>query len=311
MRPTIYIPSFNGRERLAALLESLREQTRPADVVVVDNASSDGSQEMVRERYEEVRLIELEQNLGFGTALNRGVAAVVGDPIILLNADVVCPADFLAALLDRASAGAEMVAAVLVSEREPGRIDSAGVIADRTLMAFDYLHGEPADAAKQAPPPLGPTGGAALYRRACFETVGGFDERIFLYYEDVDLALRMRRAGAGCELAGEAAAVHAYSQSLGAGSATKYGYTGWTRGYMLARYGVLGRPRDAARALAAEATICAGQAVVDHTLAGLKGRVRGWRSGRRLPRRQAPADQLLDLSLRQALALRRRRRGSP
>ena len=126
-----------------------------------------------------------------------------GDPVILLNNDVVCEPRFLEALLEPAAAGAEMVAGVLLTERDPRFIDSAGVIADRTLMGFDYLNGEPREAAEAAAAPLGPTGGAALYSRAAFDAVGGFDERIFLYYEDLDLALRLRarrrplRAGAG------------------------------------------------------------------------------------------------------------------
>ena len=121
-----------------------------------------------------------------------------------------------------------------------------------------------------------------------FEAVGGFDERIFLYYEDLDLALRMAAAGARCRLAPEARALHAYSASLGAGSGEKYARTGWSRGYMLRRYGVMSRPRDAARVLATEGAICAGQLLMDRTAAGLRGRLRGWREGGRpaTPRRQ-------------------------
>ncbi len=119
---------------------------------------------------------------------------------MLLNNDAAAEPRFVEALLDGLGAGVDSVAGVMLQERDPGLIDSAGVVADRTLMGFDYLHGEPVAAAASAPAPLGPTGGAALYRREAFEAVGGFDERIFLYYEDLDLALRLaaarwRRAG--------------------------------------------------------------------------------------------------------------------
>jgi GT2 family glycosyltransferase len=184
------------------------------------------------------------------------------------------------------------------------------VIADRTLMGFDYLHGKPREDAATAPAPLGPTGGAALFSRAAFDAVGGFDERIFLYYEDLDLALRLRAGGARCELAPDAAAVHAYSQTLGAASGAKYARTGWSRGYMLRRYGVMGRPRDALRVLAAEGAICAGQLLRDRTAKGLGGRLRGWRDARGLPRRAHPSGEgLAELSLGEALAQRRARRG--
>jgi hypothetical protein len=311
LQTTIYIPNLDGRPRLAPLMESLRAQTTPTEVVIVDNGSTDGSQEMLRAEYPEVELIELGENIGFGPALNRAVAATAGDPVVLLNNDVVCEPRFLEALLEPTATGAEMVAGVLLSERDPRLIDSAGVIADRTLMGFDYLNGERREALEAAPPPLGPTGGAALFSRAAFDAVGGFDERIFLYYEDLDLALRLRAQGARCELAPQAAAVHAYSQTLGAASGAKYARTGWSRGYMLRRYGVMGRPRDALRVLAAEGAICAGQIVKDRTAKGLGGRLRGWRDARGLPRRGAGAEGLSELSLGAALALRRARRGPP
>jgi N-acetylglucosaminyl-diphospho-decaprenol L-rhamnosyltransferase len=187
-----------------------------------------------------------------------------------------------------------MVAGVLVQEATPDRIDSAGVVADRTLMGFDYLHGEPLEAARQAPAPLGPTGGAALYRRAAFDAAGGFDERIFLYYEDLDLALRMSGAGARCRLAPEARALHAYSASLGANSGEKFAHTGWSRGYMM-------------RALAAEGAICAGQLLMDRTTRGIGARLRGWRDAAGLEPRLADNADLLDISLPQALSLRRQR----
>jgi GT2 family glycosyltransferase len=176
-------------------------------------------------------------------------------------------------------------------------------------MGFDYLHDEPVAAAAAAPDPLGPTGGAALYRRAAFEAVGGFDERIFLYYEDLDLALRLAAAGGRCRLAPEARALHAYSASLGAANASKYARTGWSRGYMLRRYGVMRHPDLALRALACEGAICAGQLLKDRTAAGFSGRLRGWRDGAMGERREVNGAPLLDLSVREALALRRLRRG--
>lgn len=308
MRPAVYIPNFNGGELLGRALASLRAQTREVDVVVVDNASSDGSDELVAERFPEVTLLRLGENLGFGRSLNRAVAAHPGDPVILFNNDAEAEPTFVEALLEGHGDGVDMVAGVLVQERDPGLIDSAGVQADRTLMGFDHLHGEPLAAALDGPDPLGPTGGAALYRHAAFEAVGGFDERIFLYYEDLDLALRLAARGGHCRLAGEARALHAYSASLGAASGAKYARTGWSRGYMLRRYGVMRDPRLALRTLACEAAICAGQLLRDRTAAGLRGRVRGYRAGAGLEGETA-GGPLLDISAREALALRRARRG--
>jgi N-acetylglucosaminyl-diphospho-decaprenol L-rhamnosyltransferase len=305
----VYIPNFNGERWLPRTLQSLRDQTERVDVVVVDNGSDDASVEAARADFPEVTVIELGQNLGFGTALNRAVAAHPAEAVILVNSDVECEPDFCKALLGSLEDGIEMVAAVLLQEGSPGLIDSAGVVADRTLMGFDYLHGEPAAAAADAPPPLGPTGGAALYRRAAFEAVGGFDERIFLYYEDLDLALRIAAGGGRCALAPAARGLHAYSASLGAASGRKYAATGWSRGYMLRRYGVMGEPGRALRVLACEGAIGLGQVLRDHTAAGIGGRLRGYRAGGGLPRRESGSAPLLPIGWREALALRRRRRG--
>jgi N-acetylglucosaminyl-diphospho-decaprenol L-rhamnosyltransferase len=309
MRPAVYIPNYNGSERIGRALRSLRQQSRPIDVVVVDNGSTDGSPALIREEFPEVAVLALERNLGFGPAINRAVREHPADPLILLNNDVEAAPRFVEAMLDANAEGVRSVAGVLLQERAPELIDSAGVVADRTLMGFDHLHGEPLEAAAGAADPLGPTGGAALYDRAAFEAVGGFDERIFLYYEDLDLALRMAAAGAACRLAPGATAVHAYSASLGATSGRKFAHTGWSRGYVLRRYGVMSRPGPALRVLACEGALCAGQLLLDRTGKGIGGRLRGWRAGGGLGRRDLHGVPLLDLSMREALERRRRRRG--
>jgi len=309
VRPAIYIPNFNGAEHLPRALRSLRGQTRPIEVVVADNGSTDGSASLIRDEFPEVFLLELGQNLGFGRALNRAVGERPADPVILLNNDVECEPRFVEALLDSLDEATQMVAGVLLQEADPALIDSAGVVADRTLMGFDYLHGEPLEKAGEAADPLGPTGGAALYRRAAFEAVGGFDERIFLYYEDLDLALRLAGAGGRCRLAAEARALHAYSASLGAKTGEKFARTGWSRGYMLRRYGVMSQPARALRTLACETAICTGQLLMDRTARGITGRLRGWRDGSAALLLDTNGAPLLDISMSEALRLRRRRRG--
>lgn len=301
--PTVYIPTLNGGENLCRCLESLERQTVAPLVVVADNGEGEGSAAMLAERFPEVNRVGFGRNLGFGNALNRAIREVGDGPVVLLNDDAVAEPQLIEELL-AASGRAELVAAVLLSERDPTRIDSAGVVVDQTLMAFDHLCGQPVEALETASGPMGPTGGAALYDRDAFEAVGGFDERIFLYYEDVDLALRMRGEGARCALAPAARAVHGYSLTLGAGSARKHAMTGWSRGYLMRRYGITARPSLAAQALAREAAICAGQLLRSRTLAGARGRIDGWRAGKDLPPRALPPDAAERLGLGRALALR-------
>jgi len=301
--PTVYIPTLSGGEKLRRCLESLQQQTVPTQVVVADNGDGEGSAAMLAERFPQVTRVGFGRNLGFGPALNRAIREVGEGPIVLLNDDAVAGPQLIEQLL-AGTEEAELVAAVLLSERDPSRIDSAGVVIDQTLMAFDYLCGAPIDAVDGAADPLGPTGGAALYDRDAFSAVGGFDERIFLYYEDVDLALRMRAEGGRCALAPQARAIHGYSLTLGAGSARKHAMTGWSRGYLMRRYGITARPSLAAQAVAREAAICAGQLLRSRTLAGARGRIEGWRAGKELPPRALPPDAAQRLSLGRALALR-------
>lgn len=305
--PTVYIPTLNGGERLRIVLSALGAQTRSARVVVADNSSGTETASLIEREFPGVERVAMNENLGFGRALNRAIAAVAGDPIILLNDDTVPEPQFIEALLDAAADGVAMVAAVLLSQADPTRIDSAGIIADSTLMAFDYLCGEQTTSLETAPAPLGPTGGAALFARSAFEAVGGFDENIFLYYEDLDLALRVRQAGGDCKLSTEARALHAHSATLGAGSPRKYAFTGWSRGYILRKFGITRHPHLLLRAMAAEGIICAGQLVKTRSASGLTARLRGWRDGHQTDRQPVPTEGLCEMNLAQALALRRQR----
>jgi GT2 family glycosyltransferase len=305
---TVYIPNFDGGERLRRTLESLARQTTPSPVVVVDNASRDDSPDFAAAEFG-AHVVRLEHNIGFGRALNRGVADFPADLLLFVNNDVECEPRFVEILVENA-AHADAVAGVLLQADAHDLIDSAGVVADRTLLAWDYLHGQPAAAAQDAPAPLGPTGGAALVKRDAFERVGGFDETIFAYLEDVDLALRLRSAGAVCTLAPHARAVHRHSSTLGSGSAEKNRLMGWSRGYLLRRYGVLRDPALVVPTLVRELVIVGGQLVVDRNTAGLSGRIAGWSTAQGLPRRPRPPG-LSNVSTLEALRMRSLRRRSP
>ncbi len=243
MDATVVIPTYDGRERLLDALDSLAAQTRPSRVIVVDNASSDGTAEAVAERHPDVRVIRNERNLGFGRAINRAALALDGDgALVLVNNDVVCRPDFLERLLARfEDPRVGMVAGVLVQAADTGRIDSAGIELDRGLGSYDYLWQRPLADVDGAPAPVGPCGGAAAYRLAAYRDLGGFDETFFAYWEDTDLALRFRAAGWECALARDALVEHHHGQTLGATSPAQRRLDAFGRGYLLAKYRV---PRD-------------------------------------------------------------------
>ena len=222
----------------------------------------------------------MERNEGYTRAVNAGARHADGDLIVLLNDDCVCDPGFverITAPIDPA-AGVVMAAGVMRDWHDPSLIDSAGMELDRTLLVFDYLNGEPLSRLRPASPdPIGPSAAAAAFDRSTFLSVGGFDERLFAYWEDVDLVVRLRRLGLRCALAADAIGDHEHSATLGSGSARKNYLMGYGRGYVLRKWQVL-NARRLGPVLVREAVLCAGQAIVDRNVAGVRGRLRGYRS---------------------------------
>ena len=300
------IPTSGRYDLTNECLSHLAQQSRAHTVIVSDNGGDGETAERVAREWPAVRLIRSEQSLGFATACNRGAELGTGDVVVLLNNDVYCRPDWLeqlvAPLEDDLHTGS--VACVLVQAGEQ-LIDSVGLCADRTLAGFPRLVGLPVSHARETAPLLvGPAGAAAAYRRAAWEQVGGLDEAIFAYSEDLDLALRVRAAGWSTALAPDAVGTHVGSATHGHRSARQRRHAGFARGYMLRRYRVL-KGRAALRALTTEAAVVLGDAVISRDLAALSGRVAGWRAASGLPARSAPSDALeRGIGLRESLAWR-------
>ncbi|MCW3018208.1 MAG: hypothetical protein JWN10_516 [Solirubrobacterales bacterium] len=283
------IPTAGRYDLTRDCLSHLARQTHPHTVIVSDNGGSDETAEQLRREWPAVRLIRSADRLSFAAACNRGAHAGEGEVVVLLNNDVYCRPDWLerlvAPLQDEPRTGS--VACLLV---QPGErvIDSVGLCADRTLAGFPRLAGQPVARARDAYPRLaGPAGAAGAYRRTAWDEVGGLDEAIFAYAEDLDLALRLRSAGWDAAAAPEAVGMHLGSATHGHRTAWQRRHAGFARGYLLRRYGVL-RGRQALRALAVEAAVVLGDTLLSHDLAALSGRVSGWRSARGLADRSAP-----------------------
>jgi N-acetylglucosaminyl-diphospho-decaprenol L-rhamnosyltransferase len=303
----VVVPTYNGWELTEACLRHLERQTVEHTVIVSDNASEDGTPDRVRRAFPHVRVVETGGNLGFAVACNAGARAGSSEVIVLLNNDADAAPEFLERLV-RPLAGDPSVATATPVMLRPGGelIDSVGLAADATMAGFPRLQGRPArEAVATTPELLGPSGGAGAYRRTAWERAAGLDERIFIYSEDLDLALRLRAAGWGAALAPAATCIHHGSQTMGKRSAWQRSNGGWARGYLLRRYGVL-RGRFAPRALATEAIVSAGDLVLSRDLVALSSRVRGWREARGLPRHAVPAEGVA-YQIGFAESLRRRR----
>lgn len=306
MNAWVVIPTLDARDLLAETLESLEAQTVRPRVAVVDNGSTDGTAALVADRFPHVRLLRLARNLGFGRAINRAareLPAADGDALVLVNNDVVCEPAFVEELCTAlAEPGVGMAAGVLLQAADPGRVDSAGIELDRTLRSYDYLWNRGVEALAAAPDPVGPCGGAGAYRVEAFRRAGGFDEAFFAYWEDVDLALRLRLAGWRCALAPRARAVHRHGQTLGASSPAQRRLDAFGRGYVLARYRVpKGRPLLRAAVPLVDWPALAAHLVVRREAGPLRERLRGLALGRRRPPLRAPLE-LATVPVRTALA---------
>jgi hypothetical protein len=304
---TVIVPTVNGADRLRDLLATLDRQTVQPEVLVIDNGSPGAVASRACEGHANARAIRLEENAGFSLPVNLGAREAQGEVVVMVNDDCTCDPEFVERLveaLDPAS-GVIMSGGVLRDHHDPSIIETAGMELDPTLLVSDYLNGEPVSRLDDGvADPIGPCGAAAAFDRDAFLDVGGFDERIFAYWEDVDLVLRLRRAGGKCALAPGARGTHRHSTTLGAGSARKDYLAGFGRAYVLRKWGVL-NARRLPGVLARELGVCIGQAIVDRNLAGVRGRVRGYRAAR--PTETYPDELLPDMAKTDTLVALRRR----
>jgi GT2 family glycosyltransferase/glycosyltransferase involved in cell wall biosynthesis len=202
IRIAVVVPNWNGRSWLQACLESIARQTRSAEqTIVVDNGSTDGSLELLREADPPVRVLRLGRNTGFAYAANRGAEAADAEAVALVNTDVVLAPDWLERM-SRALEADEKVAAVackMLDLGDPRFLYDTGDVLRRDGACVQRGRFELDDGRFDEPGEVfGACAGAALYRRTALLETGGFDERFFAYIEDVDLALRLRLAGWRC-----------------------------------------------------------------------------------------------------------------
>jgi N-acetylglucosaminyl-diphospho-decaprenol L-rhamnosyltransferase len=304
MTADVVIPTWRAREMLRRCLLALYADPSQKRVIVVDNASADGTVELVRNEFPDVVLVELHENLGFGRAVNAGVKAGTGPAIVLINNDVLVAPGFVDAIVAPLASPAVGMVAGLTTIPDTELVDGFGIELDRTLAAYNRARRAPVGT------PAGrlamPSGGAAAYRRRAWEAAGGFDEALFAYGEDVDLGLRLRAAGWDAAEAASARGVHLGGATTGVDSPFQRDLAGFARGFLLRRYGIL-RSRAAPRALLIEALVIGWGLVRHRSTVPFTARTRGWRAAARGADRPLPAGTI-EPSIGLAESVRRLRR---
>lgn len=199
----VVIPSWNSAGLLPRCLDSLADQGAELELLVIDNGSTDGSVELLRERG--VPHVSLPENVGFAAAVNLGAARTRAPMVLALNADTVLEPGAVGRLAAALAADSELGGVQpRILQLEPGgegdperaRLYSRGMALSADGRAFEEGAGEAQDSRSAAAREVfGVCGAACLLRRELFERLGGYDERYFAFYEDVDLNVRARIAG--------------------------------------------------------------------------------------------------------------------
>lgn len=196
MRTTVIIPNYNGIAYLENCLSSLRAQEKETfHTIVVDNGSTDGSRELVTEKFSDVQLIALPHNTGFCGAVNTGITAAVTPYVLLLNNDTTADREFVYRMSEAMQEKRVFsVSARMLSMQEPDIIDDAGDLYCALGWAFARGKGKPQDT-HYGSHIFAACGGAVIYRKAVLEKIGLFDENHFAYLEDIDIGYRARIHG--------------------------------------------------------------------------------------------------------------------
>jgi hypothetical protein len=219
-RVVVLILNFNGIEWLKTCVPSVTRSTYPNFIVyVIDNGSTDGSQNFIRTRFPTVRLITFQTNLGFAEAYNRAVAEVKAEYVLFLNNDTsILTRNWIQLLVERLEMNSD-VAAVgckLVTMKDHRLLDSVGVMGIKYWRGFVDIGKYETDHGQYDTPPIEPfasCGAAMLVRKTAFDMVKGFDSKFFAYAEDVDLCWRLRLEGYKVAYEPAAKVAHYYSGS--------------------------------------------------------------------------------------------------
>lgn len=212
-RVTIAVLNYNGRELLDVVLPSVLalRGVKQARVIVIDDGSSDGSPEYIRELWPAIEVLEIPENVGVAAALNRAVAVTGSELLALLNNDIELEPDWLLELTGALDAHPEAASASgkLLRFDDRSTIDAAGDLMLWSGAVINRGHGMPDDGRFDTPQAVfAACAGAALYRRSAFDVVGPFDESFFAYLEDIDWGIRAQLAGLSCRYVPGAVGYH-------------------------------------------------------------------------------------------------------
>ncbi len=214
---SVVLVTYRSRDTIVPCLRHLLQDGSGSEILVVDNASGDGTAELVEELFPSVTVLRSAFNGGFGVASNLGAAAARGEYLVFLNPDTEVAPGWLAPLIDALEADRRvaMVTPKILLLEDRSCINTCGNDVHASGLTLCRGAGLQGDCLSEAAEVGAVSGAAFAMRRDLFQSLGGFDASFFLYMEDTDLSWRARLAGYRCECIPSSLVYHDYSLRFG------------------------------------------------------------------------------------------------
>ena len=214
---TVVIPNYNNKELLNNLLISLSSSISLNQIIIVDNASQDGSADFIKKNYPEIILVENKSNMGFAYAVNQGIRLVKTEFVFLLNNDTLVEEDTISNLIKTINSSPNIfsVSSKMIQYHKQNLLDDVGD--EYTILGWSKRRGYNQEKTRYVEDEevFSACAGAALYRRDIFDEIGFFDENFESYVEDMDLSFRARLHGYKSYYSSKALVYHYGSATTG------------------------------------------------------------------------------------------------
>jgi GT2 family glycosyltransferase len=211
---SIIVLTYNSQHCISRCLDSIIGQDVLSQIVVIDNGSTDDTTRIVESSYPSARLIKHTDNVGYAVGNNLGVEEATHELVVIMNPDVVLMEGAVRELVEPIASGNRIMTTPLVLLPDCSTVNVSGLICNPLGFSFPNGLGLRISDVRELPLPSGISGCCFAFRKALFSQLGGFDERFFMYNEDVDLSWRAHLSNVGIVVVESARVIHDYRSGM-------------------------------------------------------------------------------------------------
>lgn len=230
---SIIIVTYNCKDYMKACLDSMLSQDYPHEIIIVDNASEDGTVEYVKENYPDILVVETGSDLGYGRGNNIGVKSANGKYVVIINPDVIVSPGWLRELVTPLIGHPKKVTVPKSISWDGKQIYSAGLVLHPIGLCGSTVYGLDSTELQDVMDVTGISGVCFAMAKSSYQEIGGFDDNIFLYGEDLELSWKIFLNDYTAQLIPTAVIRHDWQSSV---SPNKIYYIEWGRYYLLKKY---------------------------------------------------------------------------